>query len=206
MNKLGIVVVAVDYRLAPEHPYPTPLDDCYSALTWLADRPEIDSTRIAIGGASAGGGLAAALALLVRDRSSVTPVLQLLAYPMIDNRTVAHSDTAAYHRLWNERSNTWAWSCYLRDADPYEAVPAQHPSLTGVAPAWIGVGTYDLFHDENLAYAQRLTAAGVACDLEIVPGAFHGFDIVTPTAPVSRSFFASQCEKLATAFDASTAP
>ena len=194
---LGITVAAVDYRLAPEHPYPVPLEDCYSALTWLAGLPAVDPARVAIGGASAGGGLAAALALLARDRDDVTPVLQLLAYPMLDDRSGAVASSPNY-RLWGPKSNRFGWAAYLGNADPQIAVPARRDDLSGLAPAWIGVGTHDLFHDEDLAYAERLTAAGVPCDVELVPGAFHGFDAVVPKAAVSRSFFASQCASLRT--------
>ena len=196
-RELGITVASVDYRLAPEHPYPVPLEDCYSALTWLAGLPAVDPARVAIGGASAGGGLAAALALLARDRDDVTPVLQLLAYPMLDDRSEAVASIPNY-RLWSPKSNRFGWAAYLGNADPQIAVPARRDDLSGLAPAWIGVGTHDLFHDEDLAYAERLTAAGVPCDVEVVPGAFHGFDAVVPKAAVSRSFFASQCASLRT--------
>jgi acetyl esterase/lipase len=195
---LGITVAAVDYRLAPEHPYPAPLEDCYSALTWLAGLPAVDPARLAIGGASAGGGLAAALALLARDRGDITPVLQVLAYPMLDDRSGAGPKNPNY-RLWGPKSNRFGWASYLGNADPQVAVPARRDNLSGLPPAWIGVGTHDLFHDEDLTYAERLTAAGVPCHVEVVPGAFHGFDQVVPKAAVSRSFFASQCASLRTA-------
>jgi acetyl esterase/lipase len=197
-RELGITVAAVDYRLAPEHPYPAPLEDCYSALTWLAGLPAVDPARLAIGGASAGGGLAAALALLARDRGDVTPVLQVLAYPMLDDRSGAGPKNPNY-RLWGPKSNRFGWGSYLGNADPQVAVPARRDNLSGLPPAWIGVGTHDLFHDEDLTYAERLTAAGVPCHVEVVPGAFHGFDQVVPKAAVSRSFFASQCASLRTA-------
>jgi acetyl esterase/lipase len=197
-RELGITVAAVDYRLAPEHPYPAPLEDCYSALTWLAALPAVDPARVAIGGASAGGGLAAALALLARDRGELTPTLQLLAYPMLDDRSGAGPKNPNY-RLWGPKSNRFGWSAYLGNADPMIAVPARHDDLSGLPPAWIGVGTHDLFHDEDLAYAERLTAAGVPCHVEVVQGAFHGFDLVVPKAAVSQSFFASQCASLRTA-------
>lgn len=195
---LGITVASVEYRLAPEHPYPLPLEDCYAALRWLVDRPEVDATRVAIGGASAGGGLAAALALIARDRGEVTPALQLLVYPMLDDRTTAagdHGDNSTY-RVWGNRSNRFGWSAYLRGADPGHAVPARREDLTGLPPAWIGVGTRDLFHDEDLVYARRLTDAGVPCQTEVVPGGFHGFDVVAPGNPVSKAFFAGQCAAL----------
>ncbi len=197
-RELGVTVAAVDYRLAPEHPYPAPLEDCYSALTWLAGLPAVDPARVAVGGASAGGGLAAALALLARDRGEITPVLQLLAYPMLDDRSAAGPKNPNY-RLWSPKSNRFGWTAYLGAADPQVAVPARRDDLSGLAPAWIGVGTHDLFHDEDLAYAERLTAAGVACDVEVVPGAFHAFDLVVPKAAVSQAFFASQCASLRTA-------
>jgi acetyl esterase/lipase len=198
VRELGITVAAVDYRLAPEHPYPAALEDCYSALTWLAGLPAVDPARVAIGGASAGGGLAAALALLAHDRGEVTPTLQLLAYPMLDDRSGTTPDKPNY-RLWTPKSNRFGWASYLGNADPRVAVPARREDLSGLAPAWIGVGTNDLFHDEDIAYAERLTAAGVPCHVEVVPGAFHGFDLVVPKAAVSQSFFASQCASLRTA-------
>jgi acetyl esterase/lipase len=193
--RLGITVASVDYRLAPEHPYPAPLQDCYEALAWLAGLPAVDERRVAIGGASAGGGLAAALALLARDRGEINPVLQLLAYPMIDDRS---SQTAANpnYRLWSPRSNGFGWTAYLGGADPQVAVPARREDLSGLAPAWIGVGTHDLFHDEDLAYAERLKSAGVPCQVEVVPGVFHGFDLFVPKAQVSRRFFDSECDSL----------
>ncbi|MCK0177185.1 alpha/beta hydrolase [Mycolicibacterium sp. F2034L] len=200
-SELGISVVSVDYRLAPEHPYPTPLEDCYSALTWLAKLPSVDPERVAIGGASAGGGLAAALALLARDRGEVPLVHQLLVYPMIDDRTVDRKDLDnPGHRLWNQASNRFGWSAYLGDADRDVAVPARREDLAGLPPAWVGVGSLDLFHDEDLAYAERLRAAGVPCELEVVQGAFHGFDGIVPKADVSRKFFRSQCDALRKAF------
>ena len=106
------------------------------------------------------------------------------------------------YRLWGPKSNRFGWAAYLGNADPQVAVPARRDDLSGLAPAWIGVGTNDLFHDEDLAYAERLTAAGVPCHVEVVPGAFHGFDLVVPKAAVSRSFFASQCASLRTALAA----
>jgi acetyl esterase/lipase len=198
---LGITVVALDYRLAPEHPYPAALEDCYSVLTWLAGLPTVDPERVAFGGGSGGGGLAAALAFWVRDRGDIMPVLQVLAYPMLDDRTSDRFEIdASGHRLWSFNSNRFGWSAYLGDADPAVAVPARHEDLAGLAPTWIGVGSHDLFHDEDLAYAGRLKAAGVPCHLEVVDGAFHVFDLLAPKAGVSQSFFNSQCAALREAF------
>ena len=195
-RRLGITVAAPQYRLAPEHPYPAAVEDCYVALLWLASLPSVDSTRLAIAGESGGGGVAAALALLARARGEVSPVLQLLSYPMLDDRTVSKPSVAHGYRLWNERSNRFAWAAYLRGADPDVAVPARRTDLAGLPPAWIGTGTADLFCDEDIAYAQRLTAAGVPCQLEVVDGGFHGFDRVAAHTSVARSFFDSQCEAL----------
>jgi acetyl esterase/lipase len=196
-RELGATVVSVDYRLAPENPYPAPLEDCYAALVWLTKLPAVDSARVAIGGASAGGGLAAALALLARDRGEVAPAAQLLVYPMLDDRTVDRAEPDDPElRLWNQSSNKFGWSAYLGDADPEVAVPARRTDLRGLPPAWVGVGTLDLFHDEDLAYAERLKAAGVPCEVEVVSGAFHGFDGIVPKAQVSQAFFQSQCAML----------
>ncbi len=193
--RLGITVASVEYRLAPEHPYPAPLEDCYAALTWLTGLPAVDSRRVAIGGASAGGGLAAALALLARDRGEVAPAFQLLVYPMLDDRS-SMTAPKPHYRLWSPHSNHFGWTAYLGDADRQVAVPGRRTDLGGLPPAWIGVGTHDLFHDEDLAYAERLREAGVPCDVETVPGVFHGFDIWVPKAAVSRRFFGTQCEVL----------
>ena len=204
-RELGATVASVDYRLAPEHPYPTPVEDCYSALQWLVRLPSVDPSLVAIGGASAGGGLCASLALLARDRGEIPLIAQLLVYPMLDDRTVGrHLDNPGL-RLWNQSSNKYGWSAYLGGADPREAVPARREDLGGLPSAWLGVGTLDLFHDEDLAYAERLRAAGVRCDVEIVEGAFHGFDGILPKAGVSQSFFQSQCALLREAFEAAAA-
>lgn len=199
-DALGATVASVNYRLAPQHPYPAGLEDCYTALTWLAGLPGVDAERIAIGGASAGGGLAAALALLARDRGEVHPAGQLLVYPMLDDRSVGtHLDDPG-HRLWTHESNRFGWSAYLGSADPEDAVPARRADLSGLPPAWIGVGTLDLFHDEDLDYARRLRAAGIACEVAIVHGAFHGFDGVAPKSTVAQAFHQKQRDWLRDVF------
>jgi acetyl esterase/lipase len=200
-REVGATVASVDYRLAPENPYPIPLEDCYSALAWLARLPSVDPARVAIGGASAGGGLAAALALLARDRGEIPLAAQLLVYPMLDDRTVDREglDNPG-HRLWNQSSNKFGWDAYLGDADRDVAVPARREDLSGLPPAWMGVGSLDLFHDEDVAYAERLKAAGVPCEVQVVSGAFHGFDAIVPKAEVSQSFFNGQCAVLRQAF------
>lgn len=205
-STLGVTVASVEYRLAPQNPYPAGLEDCYAALTWLAGLPAVDPARVAIGGASAGGGLAAALALLARDRDEVPLVAQLLVYPMLDDRSVGPQFDNPGHRLWTQESNRFGWSAYLGGADPEVAVPARRQDLGGLPPAWVGVGTLDLFHDEDIAYAQRLREAGVPCDVEVVQGAFHGFDGVAPKAAVSQAFFDSQCAALRRAFTGEPVP
>jgi acetyl esterase/lipase len=194
-NLLGITIAAVDYRLAPEHPFPTPLEDCYTALSWVSRQEWADSSRLAIGGASAGGGLAAALAQLVRDRGEIRLALQMLVHPMLDDRTGA-VPTPGRRIMWSDSDNQIAWRWYLGDADPAVAVPARRTDLTGLPPAWMGVGTLDMFYGECLDYAARLRAAGVSCHQEIAVGAFHTFDLLIPNAPISLEFFASQCRHL----------
>jgi acetyl esterase/lipase len=201
-DRLDVVVVSVGYRLAPEHPYPTPLEDCYAGLLWLAAQPDVDTDRIAVGGASAGGGLAAALALLARERGEVRPTMQLLVYPMLDDRTSVRTDIDARRlRLWSQASNKFGWDCYLGSTAaggtvPALAAPARHDDLSGLPRAWIGVGTNDLFHDEDVAYVQRLRQAGVECTLDLVSGAYHGFDRIEAKTSVAQAFFEAQIAAL----------
>ena len=194
-NFTDITVVAVEHRLAPEHPYPTPLEDCYAALVWLAHQEWVDADRIAVGGASAGGGFTAAVAQRAHDRGDVPLALQLMVYPMLDDRTgnVHPQDRRV---MWSAGDNQLAWQWYLDGADPIEAAPARRVDLSGLAPAWIGVGTRDLFYDECREYAGRLRDAGVAVHEEIAEGAFHAFDLIGANASVSQRFFASQCRAL----------
>lgn len=212
---LGITVVSVGYRLSPQHPAPAALEDCYAALTWMVGNAEargIDPSRIAIGGGSAGGGLAAGLALLVHDRGVITPAFQLLVYPMIDDRTTLRTDVDTKNlRIWTPKSNLYGWTSYLGQApggegvSPY-AAPARREDLTGLPPAWIGVGTLDLFHDEDVDYAARLKSSGVAVELEIVDGAFHGFDVGFRKTDVAKQFWRSQAHALKTALFPPLAP
>lgn len=205
---LGITVASVEYRLSPQHKAPAALEDAYAALTWLVAHAEdrgIDPGRIAIGGQSAGGGLAAGLVLLAHDRGEIRPAFQLLVYPMIDDRTVTREDLDSGNvRVWTPRSNRFGWTSYLPQApgssgvSPY-AAPARREVLTGLPPAWIGVGTLDLFYDEDIAYAANLQAAGVPCELEIVEGAFHGFDALFSNKAVSRTFWRAQAAALRSA-------
>ncbi|HUA35683.1 MAG TPA: alpha/beta hydrolase [Candidatus Binataceae bacterium] len=204
-KRIGCVAASVDYRLAPEHPFPAPVEDCYSALKWLfanAGELGIDPSRIAIGGASGGGGLCAGLALMTRDRREVKPSFQLLIYPMIDDRNVTPASHAITDpRVWNRESNRLGWKAYLgRDGggagvSPYAAA-TRATDLTGLPPAYIPVGALDLFIDENIEYAQRLIQAGVPTELHVYPGAFHGFDLFAPSAKVSKQFKADRDEAL----------
>ncbi len=193
---LGALAASVEYRLAPEHPYPAALDDCYAALQWLAARDDIDRRRILIAGKSGGGGLAAALTLRHMDAGLVGLAGQILIYPMLDDRTVRRS-TATAARGWTPQDNSFGWRSYLGrepgtgDVSPF-AVPARRDDLSGLPPTWIGVGTADLFHDECVDYANRLRAARVPTQLRIVPGGFHGFDVVGARTAVVRQFRADQ--------------
>ena len=196
---LGIRVVSVDYRLAPDFPYPAAADDCYTALEWTAARPDIDPTKIAIGGASAGGGLAAAVAIRAHDTREISPVFQLLVYPMLDDRS---STVDVNHRVWDAKSNRFGWDSYLGGQAPDDIAPARRDDLSGLPPAWIGVGTLDLFLAEDQTYAERLQGAGVPCSISLIPGAFHAFDMVAPGKDVSRDFFEQQCAALKAAITA----
>ncbi|MFI5717944.1 alpha/beta hydrolase [Nocardia sp. NPDC051750] len=199
-DRLGVVAASVEYRLAPDHPYPAPLEDCYAGLCWLAGQPDVDPDRIAIAGESAGGGLAAALTLLARDRGEVRPVFQLLSYPMLDDRTSARADLDPRRmRMWSPRNNEFGWSSYLGGVAAGEVpspAPGRRDDLAGLPPAWIGVGTNDLFHAEDVAYAGRLRAAGVPCELYEVDGAYHGFDLVEGRAGVARAFLRARITAL----------
>ena len=204
-RELNISVIAVTYRLAPDAPAPAAVEDAYAGLEWVWENaPElgIDRDRIAIGGASAGGGLAASLALFAHDRAEVTPAFQLLIYPMLDDRTVTRTDhDTSGVRVWTPGSNRYAWTTYLGhepglpEASPY-AAPARRDGLSGLPPAWIGVGTLDLFFDEDIAYAQRLESSGVPCETYIVEGAFHGFDALFSSTRVAQDFWREQAGAL----------
>jgi acetyl esterase/lipase len=193
---LDCVVVSVDYRLAPETRFPGPLEDNYTALTWLyrnAAELGVDRTRIAVMGESAGGGHAAMLAIAARDRGEVPLVYQALVYPMLDDRTGSTRRKPPYMGMvvWNEQRNRFGWTSLLgvpagAPRVPYGAVPARVENLKGLPPAFIGVGSIDLFADEDIEYARRLVDAGVPVRLNLVPGAFHGFDNFE--VPIAKAF------------------
>ena len=205
VRELGISIVSVDYRLAPKHPFPAGLDDCYSALMWAKQNSEVfgfDENRIAVGGTSAGGGLAAALAQLAYDRKEVALVFQCLTYPMLDDRTVLRTDIDDSNSpTWSQKNNRFGWESYLGKEYgakelPVYAVPARRENLSGLPPAWIGVGTLDVFCEEDKAYAQRIKEAGIECDLNIVEGAFHGFDAFDQKLSIVQEFRKSQIATL----------
>ncbi|MFC0436035.1 alpha/beta hydrolase [Kutzneria buriramensis] len=184
------VVVSVDYRLAPEHPYPAGLEDCYAALEWTAAKASelgVDSSRIGIGGVSAGGGLAAALALLARDRGGPAVCFQFLAIPELDDRLETPSMTRFVDTpMWNRPNAVLSWKYYLGGqlADQY-AAPSRAEDLSGLPPAYVSVCEFDPLRDEGLAYATRLIQAGVPTELHLFPGTFHGSELVA-TAAVSQ--------------------
>ena len=192
--QLGFVGVSVEYRLAPETAYPGPLEDCYLGLKWTYEHSAdlgIDPQRIGIMGISAGGGLAAALALLARERGEVPIAFQLLDSPMLDDRQVTPSSRQDGLAVWSRGSNTFGWKSYLgdlygRDDVPATAAPARATDLSGLPPALVTVGAVDGFRDEDIDYALRLNQAGVPTELHVYPGACHGFNLLAPEAPVTK--------------------
>lgn len=194
-----IVIVSVDYRLAPEAPFPGPQEDCYTALEWLLENAAalgVDTARIAVMGESAGGGLAAALAQMVRDRGKHSLCAQILVYPMVDHRTGGAEDL--YNNpnvgefVWTREKNQFGWSClkgdYGLDDDRLGWFsPSLAKDLTDLPPAYITTGALDLFFDESLDYAQRLCKAGVPVELHAYAGGFHGFNFFAETA-IAKAF------------------
>ncbi|CAN5379937.1 alpha/beta hydrolase [soil metagenome] len=191
---LDCVIVTVDYRLAPETVAPGAVEDCYAALAWTFDNADdlgVDPARIGVSGESAGGGLAASLALMTRDRGRYALAFQHLVYPMLDDRTCVHADPHPHagEYIWTPHNNHFGWAALLGVApgaegvSPYAAA-ARAEDLSGLPKTFIQTGALDLFGEEDLEYARRLIRAGVATELHIYPGGFHGFDF-HPTAPVS---------------------
>ena len=195
------VCVSVEYRLAPEFADPYPVEDCYAALVWTAEHAEelgIDPARLLVAGGSAGGGLAAGTALLARDRSGPALLGQVLMYPMLDDR----NDTVSAHQIdgegvWDRTSNQTGWDALLGerrgtdDVSSY-AAPARATDLSGLPPAFIDVGTAEVFRDEDVAYASTIWASGGVAELHVWPGGFHGFDVMVPHAALSRAMTAAR--------------
>lgn len=216
ITAVGCCVVSVDYRLAPETPFPGAIEDCYAALKWLYDGAEslqIDPRRIAVGGLSAGAGLAASLGLLARDRGEVPVAFQLLLQPMLDDRQAdaSYSHPFAGEYIWRKEYNAFGWSALLGHAagvdgvSPYAAA-ARAETLAGSPPTFINVGTLDLFVEENMEYARRLIRAGVPTELHIYPGACHGFQVLAPASPLAQDNDRDVCAALRQAFGRSAAP
>ena len=210
------VAISVDYRLAPETPFPGSLEDNYAALLWIhANAAElgIDRSRIAIKGESAGGTHAAALAIAARDRGEVPLCLQVLLYPALDDRTGSTMPVPPYigHYIWTAAANRFAWTSLLgkpagavagSTQPPAGSVPARVENLAGLPPAWIGVGSVDLFASEDVEYGRRLLQAGVSTELHLVPGGYHGFDVFVPQAPLTVAFTEGWNAALSRAFAA----
>jgi acetyl esterase/lipase len=191
----GMVAVSVGYRLAPETPYPGPLEDCYRVLKWTATNAEalgIDPSCIGLYGASAGGGLAAGLALLARDRGEVDVAFQFLQYPMLDDRQNTPSSQRDDLHVWSRLSNSFGWKAYLGDLYGGDVIPgyaaaARAEDLGGLPPAYVCVGSLDGFRDEDIIYAQRLLQAGVPTELHVLPGVPHGFELMGDSAIARQS-------------------
>lgn len=198
---VGAVVVSVEYRLAPEHPHPAPVEDCYAGLQWTAKNAAelgIDPDRLAIYGGSAGGGLTLGTALLARDRGGPALSFMMPIYPMIDDR----NETASSHEItdigiWDRAGNVEAWQWYLggKEADQY-AAPTRAQDLSGLPPAFIDVGTVDLFRDEDIAFAQRLMQAGVPTELHINPGSYHAAETFAPDSALAKRIWAMRFDAL----------
>ncbi|GAB2813989.1 alpha/beta hydrolase [Actinocorallia aurea] len=191
---LGLVVVSVDYRLAPEDPHPAPVEDCYAGLAWAVENAAklgLDPARVLVAGTSAGGGLAAAVALMARDRGGPALIGQLLMCPMLDDRNTSASGAQMDGiGVWDRTSNETGWRALLGEAkggpdvSPY-AAPARATDLSGLPPAFIDVGSAETFRDEDVAYAAAIWAAGGTAELHVWPGGFHGFDLLVPKAALS---------------------
>lgn len=198
-SELDIVIVSPQYRLAPENPYPSAIDDCNEAWHWMLENAanyDIDTKRIAIGGESAGGGLAAGSVLRIHDEGGTQPIAQWLFCPMLDDRTALdRSLDDVNHFIWNNKLNLTGWTCYLgtqigADNVSAYAAPSRRKDLKGLPKAWIGVGDIELFYEEDRKYAEALKAAGVACELDVVAGGPHAFEGMAPDAEVSKHYMA----------------
>ena len=191
---LGLVGVSVEYRLAPETPYPGPLEDCYRGLQWTFENAAalgIDPNCIGVMGVSAGGGLAAALCLLARDRGQLPIAFQLLDQPMLDDRQATPSSRQDGLAVWSRNSNRFGWQAYLgglhgTDDVPPTAAPARATDLSGLPASFVSVGAADGFRDEDIDYALRLNQAGVPTELHVYPGGCHGFNVMAPGAALSQ--------------------
>ena len=200
----GVPLLAVDYRLAPEHPHPSPVEDCYAGLAWLTEHSAelgVDPRRIALLGESAGGGLAAATALLARDRG-LSVAKQILIYPMLDDRTTTPDPALAPFAIWSYDDNYTGWHALLGErigtADvPASAAPARAADLAGLPATYLEVGELDIFRNEDIEYARRLAAAGVSVELHVHPGCPHAFELIAPDSGVAGRARADRLRALA---------
>ena len=200
-DQVGAIVVSVEYRLAPENPHPAPVEDCYAGLVWMAKNAAdlgFDPHRLAIYGGSAGGGLCIATALLARDRGGPALKFIMPIYPMIDDT----NETPSSHEIvdigiWDRAGNIEAWEWYLggKEADQY-AAPTRAQDLSGLPPAFIDVGTVDLFRDEDIAFAQRLMAAGVPTELHIHPGSYHAAETFAADSAMAKRIWSLRLDAL----------
>jgi|APHM01.1.fsa_nt_gi Esterase/lipase len=204
-DELNCVVVAPEYRLAPEHPYPSPVDDCYAGVNWVSENAtelNIDDSRVAIAGPSAGGGLAAGVALRARDEGEPELCFQLLIYPMLDDRNeTVSSKQVTDIGIWDREMNIEAWDAYLGDRSgsdeiPSYAAPARSSDLSGLPPTFLDVGTHDAFRDETTAYARQLTASGVETECHLWSGGFHAYDKFAPEAELSQKTWKTRFDAL----------
>ncbi|WP_444944428.1 alpha/beta hydrolase [Microbulbifer sp. ZKSA006] len=196
----GVPLLSVNYRKAPEFPYPTPIDDCYRGLVWLfqnAQELSIDPTRIGVMGDSAGGGLAAALTIMARDKKGPSLARQLLLYPMLDDRTVTPDPQLLPFITWTYEDNLTGWTAYLGNqvgspsVSPH-AAPARLQDAQDLPPAFIDVGELDIFRDEDMQYARLLTDAGVSTELHVRPGVIHSWELFAPDISISQRAFADR--------------
>ena len=206
VTRLDALLVTVEYRLAPENPYPAPFDDCYAGLLWTAghaDELRFDPGRLVLAGASAGGGLAAGVALKARDERGPSLAAQVLSYPMLDDRdeSASAAQMDGFGR-WDRGSNRTGWAAYLgdlgkTDAVPAYAAPARADDLSRLPPTFIDVGSAEVFRDEDVSYASRIWAAGGVCELHVWPGGFHAFDMAAPAAALSIAMTSTRTAWLA---------
>ena len=202
--KFNAVVVSVEYRLAPENPYPAAVEDCYAGLVWMANNAKmlkIDPEHIAVFGGSAGGGLTLATTLMARDKNFPKICFQMAMYPMIDDRNVTVSSQEVTNLgIWDRSSNLEAWKWYLggKEADAY-AAPARAVNLKGLPPTFMDVGEADLFRDEDIEFAARLIKAGVTTEFHLYPGAFHASELFSPNAKLSKRIWEARYSALSRA-------
>lgn len=200
----GVPMLVVDYRVAPEHPHPTPVEDCYAALRWLATNAAslgVDPARLAVMGDSAGGGLAAAVCLLARDRGGPAVAQQILIYPMLDDRAATPDSSLLPYLTWTYDDNVTGWGALLgadagsESVSPY-AAPGRATDLSGLPDTYLDVGDLDIFRSEDISYATRLADAGVPTELHVYPGCPHAFEALARSAGVSKRALSDRVRRL----------